>query len=85
MVFFSSNEYNAVILPHSTQRKHECLVKKTRKSQNQKSKFLKIFSLELLHHRLGHRSKRSLLAGDTVNVWEYIDTRVGPDPLFTSY
>ena len=28
--------------------------------------------LELLHQRLGHRSTRLLLAGDTANVWEDI-------------
>ena len=37
-------------------------------------------ALELLHRRLGHRSTRSLLAGDTANVWEDIELRIYPDP-----
>ena len=38
----------------------------------------KIVSLEFLHQRLGHRFTRSLLAGDTENVWQDIDIRVDP-------
>ena len=41
-------------------------------------------ALELLHHRLGHRSTRSLLAGDTANVWEDIELIIYPDPFCTS-
>ena len=41
-------------------------------------------ALDLLHQRLGHRSTRSLLAGDTENVWEYVDLRIDPDPFCTS-
>ena len=41
-VFFSYNEQSAVALPHSTQRKHAFLVKKRRKSENHKSKSLKV-------------------------------------------
>ena len=37
-------------------------------------------ALELLHQRLGHRSTRSLLAGDTANFWEDIELRIDPDP-----
>ena len=40
--------------------------------------------LELLHQRLGHRSTRSLLAGDTANVWEDVELRIDPDPFCTS-
>ena len=40
--------------------------------------------LELLHQRLGHRSTRSLLAGDTAKLWEDIDPRIDPDTFFTS-
>ena len=29
-------------------------------------------ALELFHHRLGHRSTRSLMTGDTKNVWKDI-------------
>ena len=44
----------------------------------------KKIALELLHQRLGHRSTRSLLAGDTTNVWEDVDLRIDPDPFGTS-
>ena len=40
--------------------------------------------LELLHHRLGHRSTRSLIAGDTEIFWEDIDLRIDPDTFCTS-
>ena len=40
--------------------------------------------MELLHQRLGYRSTITLLTGDTVNVWKYIEIRVDPDPFFTS-
>ena len=41
-------------------------------------------ALELLHRRLGHRSTRSLLAGDNPNVWEYIELIIDPDHFGTS-
>ena len=44
----------------------------------------KEIDLELLHQTLGHRSTRSLLAGDTANVWEDIELRIYPDPFCTS-
>ena len=44
----------------------------------------KKIALELLHQRLGHISTRSLLAGDTANVWEDVDLRIDPDPFCTS-
>ena len=44
----------------------------------------KKIALELLHQRLGHRSTRSLLAGDTANVWEYVGLRIDTDPFCTS-
>ena len=44
----------------------------------------KKIALELMHQRLGHRSTRSLISGDTVNVWEDADLRIDPDPFFTS-
>ena len=37
-----------------------------------------------MHQRLGHRSTRSLLAGDTANVWEYIEHVIDPEPFCTS-
>ena len=42
-------------------------------------------ALELLHHILGHRSTISLLAGDTANVWEYVELRIDPDPFGISW
>ena len=41
-------------------------------------------ALELLHQILGHRSTRSLLAGDTANFWENVELRIDPDPFCTS-
>ena len=38
----------------------------------------------LLHHKLGHRSRRLLLHGDTANFWKGIEVRVDPDPFWTS-
>ena len=39
----------------------------------------KKIAFELLHQRLGHRSTRSLLAGDTANGWENVELRIDPD------
>ena len=39
---------------------------------------------ELLHQRLGHRSTRSLIAGDTTNFWEDVELRIDRDPFCTS-
>ena len=44
----------------------------------------KKIALELLHQRLGHRSTRSLLAGDTANIWEDVELIIDPDPFCTS-
>ena len=44
----------------------------------------KKIALELLHQRLGHRSTRALLAGDTANVWEDIELIIYTDPFCTS-
>ena len=74
---------NAVKLPHSAQRKHAFTGKITEKSKK-KSPERKKIALELLHQRLGYRSTRSLLAGDTDNVWEYVELRIDPDPFCTS-
>ena len=37
-----------------------------------------------MHQILVHISTRSLLAGDTANVWEDIELRIDPDPFCTS-
>ena len=44
----------------------------------------KKIALELLYQILGHRSTRSLLAGDTANVWKFVELRIDPDPCSTS-
>ena len=44
----------------------------------------KKIALELMHKRLGNRSTRSLIAGDTANVWEDAELRIDPDPFCTS-
>ena len=41
-------------------------------------------SLEILHQKLGHISTRSLLAGDTDNIWEDFEPIIDPDPFGTS-
>ena len=52
--------------------------------KSKKNPARKKISLELLHQRLGHRSTRSLIAGDTANVWEDVELRIDPEPFFTS-
>ena len=53
---------------------------------SKKNKFpaRKKIALELLHQGLGHRSTRSFLAGDTANVWEYVELIIDPYPFCTS-
>ena len=84
-VYFGSKENNAVTLPHSAQRKHAFMG--TIKNMSKKNKFpaRKKVALELLHQILGHRSTRSLLAGDTANVWEDAELRIDLDPFFSSF
>ena len=53
-------------------------------SKTKKLPARKIIALELLHKRLNLRPTRSLLAGDTANVWEDIELKIYPDPFFTS-
>ena len=72
-VYFGAKEENAVTLAHSAVRKHVFMVKSmesSKKNAKRNPKRKKI-SLELMHHILGHRSTRSLMAGDTVNVCGY--------------
>ena len=84
MVYFGEKEDNSVTLPHSAQRKRAFTGKNQDVSKKNKYPARKKIALELLHQRLGHRSTRSLLAGDTVNVWEYVELRIYPDHFFTS-
>ena len=53
-------------------------------SKTKKLPSRKKISLELLHQRLGHRSTRSLLNGDTAKFWEDVYLRIYPDPFCTS-
>ena len=81
-VYFGAKEDNAVTLPHSALRKHAFSGKV--KDVSKKNPARKKIALELLHQRLGNRSTRSLIAGDTANVWEDVDLRIYPDPFGTS-
>ena len=54
------------------------------KSKKNKIPARKIIALELLHRILENRSIRSLLAGDTENVWEDVELRIDPDHFCTS-
>ena len=83
-VYFGAKYNNEVTFPHSAQRKHTFLGKIKEMSKKNKSPARKNIALELLHQRLGHRSTRSLLAGDTANVWEDVEIRIDPDPFCTS-
>ena len=75
-VYFGAKEDNAVTLPHSVVRKHAFMGKSMESSKKNPKKYpkrktkRKKIALELMHQRLGHRSTRSLIAGDTANVWE---------------
>ena len=77
-VYFRAKEDNAVILPHSAHRKHAFVGKI--QGVSKKNPARKKIALELLHQRLGHRSTRPLLAGDTDNIWEDIELIIYPDP-----
>ena len=84
-MYFGAKEKNAVTLPHSAQRKHAFQETIMEKSNKNKLPSRKKIALELIHQRLGHRSTRSLLAGDTANVWGYVELRKDPDPIFSSW
>ena len=81
-VHFSAKEDNAVTLPHSAVRKNAVIVKSMESSKKNPKR--KKIALELMHQRLGHRSARSLIAGDTANVWEDSEPKIDPDPFCTS-
>ena len=80
---FGEKENNAVTLLHSAHRKHAFTGKIQVVAKKNRFPARKKIALELLHQRLGHRSTRSLLAGNTANVWEDIDLRIDPDPFCT--
>ena len=81
-VYFGAKEDNAVTLPHSAVRKHAFSGKGMESSKKNPKR--KKIGLELMHQRLGHRSNRSLIAGDTANVREDVELRKDPDPFCTS-
>ena len=83
-MYFGAEKDNAVTLPHSAQRKHAFTGKIKNMSKKNKFPARKKIALELLHQRLRHRSIRSLLAGDTATVWEYVELRIDPDPFCIS-
>ena len=83
-VHFEAEEKNAVTLPHSAQLKHAFLGEIKEISKTKILPARKKIALELLHHRLGHRSTISFLAADTVNFCEDIEIRIYPDPFCTS-
>ena len=81
-VYFGEKEDNAVTLPHSALRKYAFSGKN--KDVSKKNLARKKFSLELFHQILGHKSTRSLISGDTANVWEDVELRIDPNPFCTS-
>ena len=83
-VSFGEKYKNTVTLPHSAQRKHTFLGEIKEMPKTKKLPSRKKIALELLHQRLGPRYTRSLLAGDTANVWEDIELRIDPDTFCTS-
>ena len=83
-IYFGEKENNAVTLPHSAQRKHAFLGKINQIPKTNKLPARKKIALELLHQILGHIYTRSLLSGDSANVWEDIELRIYPDAFCTS-
>ena len=63
-VYFGKEKKNAVILPHSAQRKYAFTGKIKNMSKKNKFPARKKIALELLHQILVHRSTISLLAWD---------------------
>ena len=78
-MYFGAEKDNAVTLLHSAQRKNVFTGKIKDMSKKNKFPARKKIALDLLHHKLGHRSTRLLLAGDTTNVWEDVELRIDPD------
>ena len=81
-MYFGPKEDNTVTLPHSALRKHAFSGKIMEKSKKNSAR--KKIGLEFLHQRLGHRFTIPLIAGDTTNVWKYVELRIYPDPFYTS-
>ena len=84
-VYVGAKEDNAVTLPHSAATKHAFMVNSMESSKKNPKKIQKEkIALEWLHQRLGHKSTRSLITGDTANVWEDVELKIDPDPFCTS-
>ena len=64
-LYLGNKKKNAVTLLHIAQRTYEFLVKTEEKNKSKKVAPRKKVALKLLHHRLGHRSTRSFMDGDT--------------------
>ena len=71
-------------MTYIAQRKHAFLVKIKENTKSKKITPRNKVALELLHHRLGQRSTRSLMAGDTANFCKDIKFRIDPDYSCTS-
>ena len=80
-VYYGEKKDNAVTLTHSAVRKH-AFIEKSMESSKKNPKRKKI-TLELMHQRLGNRSTRSVISGDTANVWKDVELRIDPDPFCT--
>ena len=75
---------NVVTLLHSAQRKHAFLGEIKQMSKGNQLPSRNRTALEFLQQILGHRSTRSLMAGDNDNVWKDIELRIDPYPFCTS-
>ena len=62
-VYFGAKEDNPVTLLYSAVRKNTSMGKSMESSKKNPKR--KKIALELMHQRLGHKSTRSLIAGDT--------------------
>ena len=82
-MYFRAKDDNTLTLPHSAPRKHDFSGKIMEKSKKNPAR--KKIALEFLHQRLGHRSTKLLIAGDTDNVWEDVELRIDPYPFCTSF
>ena len=68
-VYSGAKDNNAVTFPQSAQRKNAFLGEIKEMSKKNKLPARNKIALELLHQILGHISTRSLVAGDTADVW----------------
>ena len=75
---------NAVTLPHSAQWKYALLGEINQISTSNKLAPRNKVDLELLQHRLVHRTIRALIVWDNSNMWKDIELRIDPDPFCTS-